>query len=42
MRNAKHRHRTWAERHEQEAILMIVLLTGIILGLSSGFCVFFQ
>lgn len=34
MRCARHRRKTWAERHEELAIFMIVLLTGVVMGLS--------
>lgn len=33
MRNAKHRRRTWAERHEETAILMVVMMTGVLMGI---------
>lgn len=36
MRYARHRRKTWAERHEELAIAMIVLLTGVVIGLSCG------
>ena len=32
MRNARHRRRTWAERHEESAILLTVVIIGILMG----------
>lgn len=32
MRNARHRRRTWAERHEETAILLTVVVLGLLMG----------
>lgn len=38
MRNAKHRRPSFSERHEPELIVLVVVLTGILIGIAPWIC----